>query len=554
MNAPSPLHRAAPRGGPVVSALVLISMFAWVLAFTPTPFAWATIPGFVGMLALLERSRSTKRAILGLCLFGAITIGFGYRWLAPTVMDFGKQSAPVAWLLTALFGVIGTVHGWIFAVLYRAMQRPTRRAHPLAVALVWVACEALPIRLFAWMAGHGAIDVPALAQHAEWGGVPAVSLVLLCLVTPLYELGYAVVRRAESAPPRLGAAIITVLIGAAGFGWGLWRVDQVRRADEAAPKALRVGIVQSNIGSEAKRTAEQRQRGAVDRSILAYTRGSKAAVDAGAQLVVWPETAITDPVPMQSGALTVDRYLRTRRYRAFTEHGERTAFLVGAYEAYPTKRGEAWTRRGRGVDRYNTAALRTPGASGKAMWSTVRKVYLIPFGEAMPFGIAEEEFLPQNFKMRAGEAGQKPLALADLTLVPFLCYEGILAGHVREACAEQQPDVLVSLTNDSWFGDTWEPYQHLNFTRFRAIEHRAPLVRATNTGISAFVNAAGDVVASLPLFKEDVLVRDVPLRERGRTVFAQWGHHLPKALWVLALLLVLVYVMRAPAYVESEER
>lgn len=548
VQAPAP---ETPRGGPLVSLLVLLSMFAWVLAFTPTPFAWATIPGFLGVLALLDRARSTRRAILGLCLFGAITIGFGYRWLAPTVMDFGKQSAPVAWILTALFGVIGTVHGWIFAVLYRAMQRPTRRAHPLAVVLVFVACEALPIRLFAWMAGHGAVDVPALVQHAEWGGVPAVSLVLLCLVTPLYELGYAVVRRADAAPPRIGAAFVTLLIGAAGFGWGLWRVDQVRRADDAAPQALRVGIVQSNIGSEAKRTAEQRRRGAVDRSIDAYTRGTTKAVEAGALLVVWPETAITDPVPMQSGGVAVDRYLRGRRYTSFMEHGERVAFLVGAYEAYPTKRGEAWTRRGRGVDRYNTAALRTPGRSDEATWSTVRKVYLIPFGEAMPFGLGEEEFLPQNFKMRAGEEGQAPLELAKLTLVPFLCYEGILAGHVRDACAEKQPDILVSLTNDSWFGDTWEPHQHLNFTRFRAIEHRAPLVRATNTGISAFVNAAGDVVAHLGLFEEDVLVRDVPLTSRERTIFAKWGHHLPKGLWVLALLLVLVGAMRAPAYADE---
>jgi apolipoprotein N-acyltransferase len=149
--------------------------------------------------------------------------------------------------------------------------------------------------------------------------------------------------------------------------------------------------------------------------------------------------------------------------------------------------------------------------------------------------------------MLPGTLPQPLLEFEGLTFAPFLCYEGILAEHVRDLAGERRPDVLVSLTNDSWFGDTWEPYQHLNFTRFRAVEHRAPLVRATNTGISAFVSATGDVEARLGLGVEDALVRDVPLVARDPTVYARFGYRLPWVLWAVALIAWLLAQLRAVA-------
>ncbi len=192
-----------------------------------------------------------------------------------------------------------------------------------------------------------------------------------------------------------------------------------------------------------------------------------------------------------------------------------------------------------------------------AEWTTVRKVYLIPFGEFMPFGLPES-MLPQGFKMRAGESGQQPMKYKQHTLVPFLCYEGILPDHVRGSCGGTQPDILVSLTNDSWFGDSWEPYQHLNFTRFRAVEHRAPIVRATNTGISAYVSASGDVVKTQPLGlseakrgNADVLQHEVRILDRDRTVYASFGYMIPYALWILSLLALLSSMMRPPPIMEQ---
>jgi apolipoprotein N-acyltransferase len=542
--APEPLPEAPPSR--LGTLLVCAVMFTWTLAFAPEPVALATVPGLIAWLALMERCRSIREVLFWTATFGALAIGYGYRWLAPTVQLFGGLDAVSAWAVTALYGVLGVVHGWVFAIFYRSLLRRGRRPHPLYTVILVVAVETLPIRLFPWMVGHGAIDVPPLVQAAEWGGVPGVSLVFACLIVPVHEwLVWVFARRGPAARP--GAALATFALGVLLFGFGALRYGQVRDEDAAATRHLRVGIVQANVGSLDKRDATENGGSKRARSIAAYERGSREAAREGAELVVWPETAITDGVPLDD-ALQTNNFLRGRGYEFLSELGEQRAFLVGLYELVTGRRS---TASGRWLDnRYNVAALRQPGGA-YAAWSRYRKVYLIPFGEMMPFGLFEDR-LPQNFKMEAGAEPQPLLSFKGLTFAPFLCYEGILADYVRAYVGETRPDVLVSMANDSWFGDTWEPHQHLNFTRFRAVEHRAPLVRATNTGISAFVGASGDVEARIGVGGESVLVREVPLVDRGRTVYARFGHHLPLLCWLLALGGFFAYMMRPPPLVSDE--
>ena len=210
-------------------------------------------------------------------------------------------------------------------------------------------------------------------------------------------------------------------------------------------------------------------------------------------------------------------------------------------------------------ERYNTAALRMPGGRD-APWSVYRKVFLIPFGEYLPVPLDEEKYLPQKFKMRPGlmEGEEREhssmLEYKDLKFAPFLCYEGILPDHVLAVCNGERPDVLVSLTNDSWFGDTWEPHQHLNFTRFRAVELRSPMVRATNTGISAFVSITGDIAPEdrLGLFEEGILVKDVPILDRGPTVYVRFGHWFPTVALIIVALAFFSALMRPPPVIEGE--
>ena len=143
----------------------------------------------------------------------------------------------------------------------------------MTVAALIVAVETLPIRLFPWMVGHAAIDAPAVAQHAEWGGVPAVSFVVLCFAIPVYEL-LVWAWRPTRPRARPVAAMSTLLVGILAVGWGTYRNAQILEEEEAATRALKVGIVQANIGGEAKRSAENGDPAARRRSQEAYVQGS----------------------------------------------------------------------------------------------------------------------------------------------------------------------------------------------------------------------------------------------------------------------------------------
>jgi apolipoprotein N-acyltransferase len=530
---PGPRVPTPSEAGPSLlgTALLFPVFFLWVLAFTDRPIAIATVPGILALLAIIERCRSLKSVLLWVGLFGAAGIGTGYHWLAQTVRDFGGLGVPASYGVLGVFGIAGMVHGWVFAVIYRSLLASGRRPHPVLTAVVVVTIETLPIRLFPFMIGHSVGTVAPLRQSAEWGGVPGVTFATCCLLLAVYEWLRSAFEPA-GPPSRPKAAAVSFAIGLALYGWGMWRYADVKAEEEAAERTLRVGIVQPNVGSGVKRDAENYGGDQRLRNVAAYAAGSRKAAAAGAELIVWPETAITDSIPLRD-PLQTNQFLRGRDYGFLNSLGEKAAFLVGLYEqALPEEAPP--TREPVRDRRYNVAALRQPG-DVYAPWTRYRKVFLIPFGETMPFGWMEDR-LPQRFKMLPGEMPQPLLETAGLTFAPFLCYEGILPDHVLDVVAGRRPDVIVSLANDSWFGDTWEPWQHLNFTIFRAVEHRAPIVRATNTGVSAFVSATGDVTAHLGVGVEGVLVTDLPIVSRDPTLYVRLGHRFPLLCWILTAL------------------
>ena len=242
----------------------------------------------------------------------------------------------------------------------------------------------------------------------------------------------------------------------------------------------------------------------------------------------------------------VVRSFATAGYPFVAEVGRDRALLLGGYADEDAD--DVRDARGRPIPRrYNCALLREPAG---AAWGVYRKVKLLPFGESMPGAVdlpVARGPPPAELPHVAGLARPAAARVAGegaLDLATFVCYEAIQPETVARLAGGRRPDLLVNLTNDSWYGDTWEPHQHLNFSRFRAVEHRAPLVRSTNTGISAFVSATGEVLASLPYDTAGELVLDVPIVARARTLYSRIARWSREALGGAALL-VLLARMRA---------
>jgi apolipoprotein N-acyltransferase len=163
------------------------------------------------------------------------------------------------------------------------------------------------------------------------------------------------------------------------------------------------------------------------------------------------------------------------------------------------------------------------------------KVHLVPFGEYVPL----KKILPFVNKLVEGIGDFspgiiRPMRLGEHRIGLLVCYEGIFPELAR-AYVNQGSDLLVNVTNDAWYGYSSAPYQHLSMARFRAIENRIWLVRAANTGISAFIDPSGRIGGATPIFVTLSTTAKVGLGSRP-TLYRSIGDALP-----LAFLLLCVY-------------
>ncbi len=279
-----------------------------------------------------------------------------------------------------------------------------------------------------------------------------------------------------------GLAVAGVLI-AADLAYGAVRLHQVDARRAAAPK-VRTGLVQANVGILEKWDPRE-----FARLLTIHQRQSAELARSGAELIVWPESSYPYAFPRAphafAGDFSVDDARRVRR-------GFDTSLLFGAVTQHV---GRTTDRRERYP--FNTA-LMMDGAG--RFTGSYDKVFLMMFGEYIPFYDQIPWFtqlFPEasNFS-RGSQPARFPLEVGgrSYALGPLICYEDILPGFARRV-AKLGPNAFVNITNDAWFGQTAEPYQHLALAVFRSVENRLEMVRAVNTGVSAHIDAGGRVLA-----------------------------------------------------------
>jgi len=343
--------------------------------------------------------------------------------------------------------------------------------------------------LFPSQVGALLIGVPVLAQLAELGGAGLLSWVLMLALASVLDVLRAARGRTPASRMRL---LVTVAVLAVACGYGSSRIAHVQAAMRAAPQ-LRVGVVQPNARRPMTEAPEVVLARAVEltRALVATHKPA---------LVVWPESALpgaldarTKQVTMFGDALHVPLIAGTLVLRTDDPRG-------GLTNAAVLLDGQAHVR-----GRYD-------------------KQRLVPFAERMPF----VEFWPALADLAPNAAGLTPgdgpraLSLGGLRIAASVCYEDLFADIVRAQVRAFDPDLLVNLTNDAWFGDSAAASLHMNLARLRAIEQRRALVRATQTGMTVIVDPIGRIVARGPASRATSLVHEVPLL-RGRTPYATLG-------------------------------
>jgi apolipoprotein N-acyltransferase len=225
-------------------------------------------------------------------------------------------------------------------------------------------------------------------------------------------------------------------------------------------------------------------------------------------LVIWPESVSLYPLSRKLKRLPRDLFGYTRK-----------PLLFGTITA-EKRNGE--------IQKYASALLADEQNNVLGIYD---KRILVPFGEYIPFGDIFPvlyKLLPYTSRLRSGKSSL-PLPFGEYSLSLNICYEDLFYGLVRQNMTadiprgKAPPHAIINLTNDSWYGDTTEPLEHLVLASFRSIEHRRALVRATNTGISAIVDPVGRLEKRTGQWTQETLVGEVPMMT-GRTIFSHAGN------------------------------
>lgn len=358
---------------------------------------------------------------------------------------------------------------------------------------------------FPWAnAGYAVGRIDELLQSASLIGVYGL-VFFVGVINSLFA--WAVLVRTKKALA-LGCSIAVGIVLIA-YGFGAARLS--RYGNEFAP-TLRVALLQGDIPQDMKSQARMHTKEIFE----IYQKLHRQAIAEQAELVVWPES---------SYPWAVDEDVKRLR---LSEQDE-VASVIGATAFARTDDEKGYRARnaalfldydGRVVKRYD-------------------KSHLVPFGEYVPWpmsGVVDKvvpgmgafvpgtEFTPVNLRLSA--ANRLPIGAT-------VCYEGIFP-EITRAYAKNGAALLVNLTNDAWYGRTSAPYQHLLMYKMRSAESGLSYVRATNSGISGWVDPFGRLHQPSELFKRDVIIADVPLLTK-KTVYVMIGDVIP----ITAILLLL---------------
>ena len=472
--------KAGPR-----AALAALSGVLYFTGYTGFGQFYLTWICFVPAL-LAVRGCSTRRALaLGL-VFGWVTQLGGFYWISEMLQEFAGFPAPAAWLGTFLLCLYQALICAASLAWVRFAENSRGWAPVWTLPIAMTAIEFVYPLIFPNYIGYSQYRFLAVTQVVELAGLSGLTALLMGINGAVYE-GIS----ARLAGRRVVRLRLWLPAAALGFAvvYGLARVPALDR-ETAGSRTLRVAMVQENIGAAAKARLVNES---VDRHV-ASTRAALAA-DPSIDLVVWPETVYAQAVPRSPGPI-----------RGLLGRGIDVPLVFGAISHDAS--GAV----------FNSLVL---ASSTGRMLGIFDKVELVAFGERIPFAETFPllaEWIPAPSQLSPGTRFDH-LVLEDGTrLLPIICYEDIIPSLVRRLWTRAGPaHVLVNATNDSWYGATHEPRTHLAMASFRSIETRRALIRSTNTGISAFVDPVGRIVARSAERERAVLIADVPLIESNST-------------------------------------
>ncbi len=483
--------------------LALLAGGTSVLAYAPFELAPLALVSLAVLFALLgpcsprqqaDEGRA-RRALHGFSIGFAWGLGAmlaGVSWLYIALHRFGGMSMPLAAFAVLLFCAGMALHAGMAGALFATLRRGAPWRDAAVFAAVWLLSEWLRGWLFTgfpWLAsGYSQSPPSPLAGFAPVLGVYGVGGLL----------ALAAAWACQSVLGRRGGpllAVLALLVAGAALRQVAWT--------EAVGAPVKLALLQTNIEQGLKWRPEMLQRW-LDVNVAMLR-------DNPAEIVVLPETTL----PLLVEYLPPG-YLDELRRVAADNGGD---VILGTFV-----RNEAGNI-------FNAAI-----SLGRSAAGYYAKQHLVPFGEYSPplfRWFYELVNIPMADQTRGPER-QPPMLLAGQKVAVNICYEDAFGEELIRSLPEAT--LMLNISNLAWYGDSLAQPQHLQIARLRALETGRPMLRSTNTGMTALVMPDGAVEAVLPAFQAAALRVEVR-GYQGLTPYARWGNGLAVGLAGLSLLI-----------------
>lgn len=483
------------------------------------PLLFISLPLFLG---LLGRAENFKQILLIILFYNVGLNVVGFYWVPHTLREFGQLPWIVSVLLGLLFSFILQPHWWLYALWlkFRPGFNWQSEIGVLISALLMTLFERYFPQQFPTFAGS-----PWLHLAPFLGTVPYVGVVTLSFMT--FWLSLEVVTQIELRRIRPQVFIVFALFVAVNALMPLEIEDH--------GKTLNVRVVQANVGNFLKVSSESGDQNSFSSINRDYFNLSTTENGFRPDLIVWPETAYSSSFYSYTSQIPEIFMNITKKTGA--------EMLIGGYVQDSSKDMFDMIE-----SVFNASVL----MNDSKIKTSYHKNILIPFGETLPFGPFNRQIVsivPAVSLFARGNGTPLMETKGGYRFVTPICYEILESNYMRTLLNQHGENrFIVNHTNDSWYGDTAEPHQHLFLSKWRALEFQLPVVRSTNTGISSVIYPDGSESRRLGVGEKNILDVSVPLGNGKATFYQIWG------VWPLLIIAALLLLITALREMRAESR
>ncbi|RLA63312.1 MAG: apolipoprotein N-acyltransferase [Epsilonproteobacteria bacterium] len=492
-----------------------IYAFGFPLTWSPKFFFTPMIGVAIYLGSLDFESNKLGKNLIKTIMFLLGIYAMGFYWIPYTIKEFGGIPFPINQLLGMFSSILLQPHYLSFVLLIYLFNKFNFHAPEIfkknqslknaTLALILTLLEFYTPQQFPAYIGHAWIVLAPYLGLAKIFGQPIFSFfsfwIALVMVTYFKEKKFDI----------LGTVLFISFI-IINFIFPLkWNQDSFTKVNN-------LRLAQANVGNFMKMDSEKggvTSKVEVERRFISLsTLYSNKPID----LIIWPETSF--PKLLYSEKMKTSPYFVPGIFKEIIQSTGAEIFF-GSYDYANNNSGSTIESE------YNSAFLLGSNALLKDVYHKNR---LLPFGEGLPFGPLNKIIAPYLKNIMSFFAkGTKPVLFKTKNNSYFttaICYEILFSNFIRDYLNSfnTQPDFIINLTNDSWYGITSEPYHHLELSHWRAMELNLPVVRMTNTGISSVLYPDGSESKRTGLFTQEIL--DVTLKTpniKKATIFQTWG-------------------------------